>query len=244
MKKAKDEKVFLTYGFPADRGPSYYGFIQYGWFDVSRIPVLVTYFDAHRAVEGDFERLKRMEPVLRTTARFLDWLFSIRRQHAVTSIENTEITQVSCFDRGIDEIWNEVSTGYGIILVRDHKYLNWRYFARPDAHYCAIVAKRDGKIQGYAVLSKRKSGRRDIGYIVDILSVSNDVFFALVRASSAYLSRQSVDSVRCWMQRNQSGYQVLKKSGFMPHPSQRMRFTVRINSNEFFQTYKKRENGT
>lgn len=238
MKKAKDEKVFLTYGFPADRGPSYYGFIQYGWFDVSRIPVMVTYFDAHRAVEGDFERLKRMEPVLRTTARCLNWLFSIRRKHALTSIENIEITKVSCFDREIDDIWNEVSAGYGIILVRDYKYLNWRYFARPDAHYCVIVAKRDDKIRGYAILSKRKSGRRDIGYIVDILSVSDDVFVALVRASSAYLSRQSVDSVRCWMRRNQSGYQALKKSGFMPHPSQRMRFTARINSNEFFQTYK------
>ena len=127
MKKAKDEKVSLTYGFPTD--PAYYGHTKYGWFDVSEIPVLVTYFDTHRAVEGDFQRLKRMEPILKRTAKYLDWFFSIWRQHAVTSIENIEITQVSCFDREIDRIWNEVSTGYGIILVRDHRYLNWRYFA-------------------------------------------------------------------------------------------------------------------
>lgn len=236
MKKAKDEKVFLTYGFPTD--PAYYGHIKYGWFDVSKIPVLVTCFDTHQAVEGELQRLKRMEPILRKTAKCLDWFFSLWRQHAVTSIENIEITQVSCFDRGIDNIWNEVSTGYGIILVRDCRYLNWRYFAKPDSNYYVIVAKRDGKIQGYAVLSKSKSGRRDVGYIVDILSVSKDVFLGLVHASSAYLSRQSVDSVRCWMQRNQSGYQALKKSGFTPYLSQRMRFIARINSNEFFQTYK------
>jgi predicted N-acetyltransferase YhbS len=239
MKKAKDEKVFLTYGFPADRGPSYYGFMQYGWFDVSAIPVLVSYFDTHRAVEGDFERLKRMEPILRKTSKFLDWFFAIWRQHAVTSIENIEMTQVSCFDRGIDRIWNEVSKDYGIILVRDHRYLNWRYFARPDTKYCVIIAKKDGEIQGYAVLSKNRSARRDIGYIVDILSVSKDVFFGIVQASSAYLSRQSVDSVRCWMQPNQSGYRALKKSGFTPYLSQKiMRLTARVNSNEFFQTYK------
>jgi hypothetical protein len=156
----------------------------------------------------------------------------------VASIEDIEISQVSCFDRGIDDIWNKVSTDYGVILVRTYKYLNWRYFAKPDSHYHVIVAKKDCKIQGYAVLSKSKSGSRDIGYIVDILSVSKDVFFCLIRASSAYLNMQGVDSIRCWMQRNQWGYQALKESGFMPYLSSRMRFTARINSNEFFQEYK------
>ena len=239
VKKAKDERVFLTYGFPADRGPSYYGFIKYGWFDVSKLPVLETYFDTQRAVEGKFERLRGMEPILKRAGECVDWFFSIWRQHAMTSIENIEISQVSRFDRGIDNIWNDVSKGYGIILVRDCRYLNWRYFAKPDADYYTIVAKRDGRIQGYAVVSKSKSGRRDIGYIVDILSVSKEVFFGLVHASSVYLSRQSVDSVRCWMQRDQFGYQALKKSGFTPYLSRAvMRFTARVNSNEFSQTYK------
>lgn len=239
MKEAKDEKVFLTYGFPADRGPSYYGFIQYGWFDVSMIPVLMTYFDTHRAFEAGFERLKRMDPILKRTAKYLDRFFSILRQRAVASIDNVRITQVSCFDREIDRIWNEVSTGYGIALVRDHRYLNWRYFARPDAHYFAIVARRDEKVQGYAVLSKRKSGTRNVGYIVDVLSGSKDVLFSLIHASNAYLRRQSVDSIRCWMQRSQSAFQALKRNGFIPRPFQRMRLTARVNSNEFFQTYKK-----
>ncbi len=236
MKKAKDEKVFLTYGFPTE--PAYYGHIQYGWFDVSKIPILVTCFDTHQAVAGELRRLKRAEPILRSAAKYLDWLFSIWRQRSASSFENIEMTQVSRFDRGIDEIWKKVSTDYGIIVVRDHRYLNWRYFAKPSAHYYVIVAKMEGKIQGYVVLSKSKSRGRDIGYIADILSVSKGVFFGLVHASIEHLSGQSVDSVRCLMQRNQVWYQALKKSGFTPYLSQRTRFIARVNSKEFFQTYK------
>jgi GNAT superfamily N-acetyltransferase len=237
MKKAKDEKVFFTHSFSTDE--ACYGYIKYGWFDVSRMPVLVTYYDTYRALEGRLKRLKGSKLVLRS-AKYSDKFFSIRRRNALKAVENTEIAQISCFGRGIDRVWNEVSKRYGIMIVKDCKYLNWRYFAKPNAHYHVIVARIGGDIQGYAVLSKSKSqsGTRDIGYILDILSISKSALFGLVNASNAYLSKQSVDSVRCWTQQNQAEYQVLKKCGFLTIPSLRRRLIACVNSNELLQTYR------
>jgi len=236
-KKARNEKVFFTHSFPTDE--ACYGYTKYGWFDVSKMSVLATYYDTYRALEDNLKRLKGSKPVLRS-AKYSDKFFSIWRRNALKSVENIEIAQISRFDAEIERVWNEVSKHYGIMAVKDCEYLNWRYFAKPSTHYHVIVARIGGNIQGYAVLSKSKSkdGTRDIGYIVDILSISKSALFGLVNAANAYLSKQSVDSVRCWTQQNQPEYQVLKKCGYLPCPPLRRRFIASIRSHELLQAYK------
>lgn len=98
MKRASDEGVFLTYGFPNE--PAYYGHLKYGWFDVSMIPVLVTYFNTYKGAR---------DPLTKRFLRFVDYFFSRKREHEFPSIENLRIIEASCFDERINEFWNRVS---------------------------------------------------------------------------------------------------------------------------------------
>jgi len=236
MRRASEKRVFFTYGFPNE--PAYHGHLKYGWFDVARIPALVTYLDAYRAITEKYEKLRRIDTLTKKFSRFVDYFFSRKREHELPSIENLRITEASSFDERINEFWNRVSKNYSIIVVRNRNYLNWRYFGRPDLNYKVLLAEDDGHIEGYLVMSTQKSERGKVGYIVDVLSSSKDIFLNLIHTSIEYLSRQSVDSVRCLMTKDHIWYKALKENGFTSYLQQRLRFIARINSLHFLQQYK------
>lgn len=234
MKKALDEGVFLTYGFPNE--PAYHGHLKYGWFDVSMIPVLVTYLNTYEAIKLKAAKL-RMAPLTKQFSRFIDYFYSKKREHKFPSTGNVSITEASCFDEYINEFWNRVSKNYVTIVVRDRKYLNWRYFDRPDVKYSVLLAEKAGQIEGFLVMSTQESERRKVGYIIDVLSTSRDVFLNLVHTSIEYLSRQSVDSIKCLMLKNHIWYKALNEHGFTSFPHPKLRLCARINLPHFFQTY-------
>lgn len=237
MMKASEKEVFLTYGFPNE--PAYYGHIKYGWFDVARIPVLVTYFNSYRVLAEKYNPLRTLDPLTKRFSRIVDYFFSKRRKLEFSSIKDLRITEVSRFDERINDFWNRVSKNYSIIVVRNLKYLNWRYFERPDVDYDVLLAEKAGQIEGYLVLSKRKSESQKAGYIVDVLSSSKDVFLNLVHRSIECLGRRSVDSIRCLILGDLVSYEALKQSGLSPYFQRKQRFIARINSRQFFQPYEK-----
>jgi len=236
MEKASDQGVFLTSAFPTE--PARRGHLKYGFFDVSRLPILVSYFDTYEAIIEKYENLRRISPLTKHFSRFLNYYFSIKREHEPPSVKGLEIAETNFFDERINEFWNRASRNYDMLVVRNRRYLNWRYFDRPDINYDVLLAEKTGQVEGYLVMSTQKSQRRKLGYIIDFLSSSKHVFLNLVHTSIEYLSGQSVDSIRCLMQKNNGWYEALKGNGFMPYLQEKPRFVARINSSKFFQLYK------
>ena len=52
----------------------------------------------------------------------------------------------------IQTCWDRYKDKYNVLLVRDYKYLNYRYNLRPDVDYVTILAKIDNEIIGFAIL--------------------------------------------------------------------------------------------
>ena len=52
----------------------------------------------------------------------------------------------------IQKCWDKYKSKYNVLLVRDYKYLNYRYNERPDINYVTVLAKLNEEIIGFAIL--------------------------------------------------------------------------------------------
>ena len=67
------------------------------------------------------------------------------------------VTELPRFDEQTDALWDEVAAGYGVAIVRDAAYMNWRYVDNPD-DYIVLGLHRAGSLGGLWC-SRRRSGR-------------------------------------------------------------------------------------
>lgn len=132
-------------------------------------------------------------------------------------IEDVEITEAKRFDDRINYFWERVSKCFRIIVVRDEKYLNWRYFKKPDSNFKVVLAERDGKVQGYIVFSS-KGGE---GFIVDLLVYPHRLNVAqkLVSTAVRHFQEEKVHRIICLMLKNNPYYRMLRTNGFIRIPS-------------------------
>lgn len=140
----------------------------------------------------------------------------------ISSSQNTdiEIGQISSFDQSIDKFWLKASETKQIMIVRDMKYLNWRYVEKPENDYTIFIAKRRQEIVGYIVI-KMESNTMTRGFIVDLLTLPNDYVVAEVLVSRAigYFQEKEADIVSCLMLQDTPYYRTLRKLGFMRRKS-------------------------
>lgn len=52
----------------------------------------------------------------------------------------------------IQACWDNYKSKYNVLLVRDYKYLNYRYNQRPDVDYVTLIAKLNNEIIGFSIL--------------------------------------------------------------------------------------------
>jgi predicted N-acetyltransferase YhbS len=52
----------------------------------------------------------------------------------------------------VQECWDKYKSKYNVLLVRDYKYLNYRYNERPDVNYVTVLARHNKEIIGFAIL--------------------------------------------------------------------------------------------
>jgi GNAT superfamily N-acetyltransferase len=75
------------------------------------------------------------------------------------------------FDERFDEFFSRVSPAFGLMVVRDHWYLNWKFVERPFSNYRRYAAfNNQDTLCGYAVIKRAKTGDRLRGQILDILA--------------------------------------------------------------------------
>jgi len=78
----------------------------------------------------------------------------------------TSISEISTFSKEFDELWERNSNRSKVMVVRDRKYLDWRFINKPGKEYVAFKARSGGKTSGYIVLKITN----DKSYIMDILT--------------------------------------------------------------------------
>lgn len=109
-----------------------------------------------------------------------------------SSDHEIEIIQIEHFDSRFDDLWPSVRGDYPIALIRDWRYLNWRFDERPDARYARFCAIRGNDLLGYLVVRVAEKDGARRGYLVDwmVKGQSFAIFSLLVRHAFAHARRE------------------------------------------------------
>ncbi|MFC1966412.1 GNAT family N-acetyltransferase [Chloroflexota bacterium] len=231
--EARRDEICITFGSPNEL--AYPGYIKkLDWFDICLLPRMTKILNLGSV-------LKR-----RTGNKMLSEIGSLwgnavlaTKYRALPSsyMPDVEIKRTSSFDDRIDEFWGKASANLKVAVVRDKKYLNWRYVDKPGHDYTIYLAERRGEVLGYVILKLVENGGRR-GVIVDILALPDQEAIAhiLIAKSVEHFKREDADAIDCWMLASSVYYGVLKKMGFMRRPDLRRlawRFFTSKVSKEF-----------
>ena len=84
-----------------------------------------------------------------------------------------QVEQIERFDAGQDELYESLKNEFPCMLIKDSRYLNWRYADCEDVDYRILQATAEGKARGYLVLRTEASLVPDSATIGDLLNVIN-----------------------------------------------------------------------
>ncbi len=107
------------------------------------------------------------------------------------------VVSVARFGEETDQLWARASAGYDFALVRDSRYLNWRFSDCPTP-YKIWLAMRNGQTVGFLVASANRASPE--AAILELFSASNDVeaVRALLAEGMGALLRDGIRSVSTW----------------------------------------------
>ncbi len=116
-----------------------------------------------------------------------------------------------------DELWSDIGGAYSNAVVRDARWVQWRYLDAPTAPYSLLLASRKGRPTGYIAYRTVTSGARRIGRIADIFARPNDTQTtrALVREAISDLRRSGADSVVVLVAVGSLLYSTMRAQGFL-----------------------------
>ncbi len=209
---AQVQKVHFTYGFP--NAPAYAGHLQYGWMDVTQIPLLTGYFDTYPMIGRPFSSVANL----------------FYRKLKKEPEPDQAIAKINRFPESISSLTRDVLSHHGIFVERDAEYLNWRFCENPERKYEVFAYE-----EGYVVTSTESFGQRNVGYIIDLVSKDEASFLALSQKAIMELAKHEVDSIKCLI--TSSSQDTLKKTGFTFFPKRNQTLIARVNTEDFQQIY-------
>jgi len=123
-----------------------------------------------------------------------------------------EVVELERFDRRFDRLWDEVKDTCPVSVVRDRRYLQWRFAENPESRY-RIFALEDGRrVSGYAI-AKRYGEEM---HVVDILCLNADTGVRLVRRVAGTAARLGLPVVSMWLNPGLELRRELERLGFQP----------------------------
>ena len=190
----RDNGFTLSYGFPGPQSRP--GFLRQGYRIVTRTETMFRVVNPRRVISCQLRNR-----LLGSGIGFLyDKLLNFKRKDT-SSISS--IFQLDTSDQVTDELKQvDDLRGESVIdLVRDESYLRWRFDCQPIFSYKYILARRDNRLWGYAVVSVREevSGLRT-GIVVDHLVRNSDIacYRALINRCLCELEKQGCDIAFIW----------------------------------------------
>jgi hypothetical protein len=92
-----------------------------------------------------------------------------------------EIVRAETFDERFDAFWERAKDQVQIGIVRNSRYLDWRFAQKPEAEHTTYVYQERGALCGYVVLKMQTDKPNAVGLVMDVLTLPErkDVIEAL-----------------------------------------------------------------
>ncbi|MBI2902626.1 MAG: GNAT family N-acetyltransferase [Candidatus Methylomirabilis oxyfera] len=128
-----------------------------------------------------------------------------------------QIKRVSRFPSTVDRLWEQCREELPFAIIRDARYLNWRYAQCPDVQYVKLLATErwTGQAAGVAVL-RLGYGARPVALLVDWLALGQpqNLAEALLQHCHAIATDSGQIRIKAWFPEYSHHFQFLKSNGY------------------------------
>ena len=233
--KLEEEKYAFTYAFPNDK--SVHGFTnKLDWELLDPMPFII------KPLRSGFFAKK-------IVGQKLGSLFDIGlfRKKTPRLPKNATIKKIERFDDDATLLWNSFSSQIDVAVQRDAKYLNWRYFEKPNEDYKIYGYYDQEVLVGFVVFAIKEKHGGSVGYIMELLyhREEESVGAQLLRLATNKMIDKKTDVCLAWCFKHAPNYRAFKKQRFMTFIEKLRPITLHIGFRSLSITtplIKKREN--
>lgn len=130
-----------------------------------------------------------------------------------------EVRKVERFDEAVDGLWAEFAKTTKLSIVRDRKYLNWRYADAHDVDYELYECRERAAdaLRGVAIVSRRDFVQDNLCFLVDWLVPADDedATIALVAKAEERASALGTNALATLFQHRDPRFLQFQKLGFL-----------------------------
>ena len=139
-----------------------------------------------------------------------------------------DVSQTDAFDASADALWEKMKDYYGVWVVRDRAFLNWRYVDIPHVDNQILVVREKDALLGYLVVNFQDREKR-AGVIQDFqfLKERKDAGRALLRKGIDFLKRSGSEVAIIWDFDHTHTHAILEEFGFGSRETTGRHFCVR-----------------
>lgn len=216
--------VSIVYGFPNDN--SFHGFIKHlDFFVLDEIPTWIRPVSIPGFLLAKLGNRISASSVGKPLQVLFDLVF--RPGGAGGGVE---VRSEPVFPPSMDGLYEKASPLIGNHVIRDWKYLRWRYDDNPRHSYKRFFAYRSDEPTGYCVCGKTERDGIKIGLVVDILASPDDraSVSSLLRAALSWFREEGMLLASCLLPKGSPFLKTLKRAGFLV-PKRPFPYIVRIN---------------
>ncbi len=125
-----------------------------------------------------------------------------------------DIRSVEQFDSSFDELWNTIAKNRNISVIKNAKYLNWRYVRCPSRKYRRLVAYRDKRMDGFIIFCA--TDPRHKSFMFELMARNDDslVMKALISQMLKELKNEDKSHVLASFPAESPVAFVMKEAGF------------------------------
>jgi len=124
---------------------------------------------------------------------------------------------VNRFGPEMDDFLARVFERYTFAVIKNHRWLNWRYVDRPDRYYRLFVFERAGEVAGYAVVKHYDSGGVRKSHLVDMHAEDASALVHLIHAAEDCASGR--DYLDLWTNDRDPWRAALLEAGYVEEPT-------------------------
>ena len=144
----------------------------------------------------------------------LDVAYRAFRRHRWMPAGHLSAFTVDRFGSEFDELWHRTSAKFGVLTVRDSRYLNWRFIDSPSGSYRVIGLRSRGTLIGYVAFEVDGGGT---GSIADLFgSPEPEVIGALLSISLSTMLAAGCLKASLWTAAESELFAIVKRFGFIP----------------------------
>jgi GNAT superfamily N-acetyltransferase len=149
--------------------PNYHLYQKSGWLNVKSFNPYLKIFNPTVFLKSRI----RNNVLLKLASRVIKPILGIKSLPCISDklgfLRGIQVSEINDFNDDIDILFDNVSSCFGIIVVRNRKYLNWKFIEKPFNKYKRYIAYDDkGDFSGYVVIKCEAYENNIRGKILDI----------------------------------------------------------------------------